>query len=266
MKLNSANINVMVKACRKASKILIRDFGEIEKLQVSVKGPGDFVTKTDIKVEQILVEELNKARPSYSIIAEELGSVTTDRDENFKWIIDPIDGTSNFLHGIPHFAISVGLEHNKEIICGIIYDPIKDEMFIAEKGNGSYLNNQRMRVSSRSKLMDCIIFTGGPTYKSNDEDKRLSLKEYEKFSAKVGTPLRKMGSASLDMAYVAAGRCDGFWQRNLNYWDIAAGIILVKEAGGFVMDFNGNDEYIENKNILVTNSKINEQMIEILKY
>ena len=265
MKLNSANINVMVKACRKASKILIRDFGEIEKLQVSVKGPGDFVTKTDIKVEQILVEELNKARPSYSIIAEELGSVTTDRDEDFKWIIDPIDGTSNFLHGIPHFAISVGLEHNKEIICGIIYDPIKDEMFIAEKGNGSYLNNQRMRVSSRSKLKDCIIFTGGPIHAATDKDRESALEEYKKFSSKAHLPIRKMGSSSLDMAYVAAGRCDGFWQRNLNYWDIAAGIILVKESGGFVTDFNGENRYIQNKTILVTNSKINNEMIEVLK-
>ena len=264
MRLSSPNINVMVKACRKAAKILIRDFGEVEKLQVSLKGPGDFVTVSDKKVEKILIDELQRARPNYSILSEEIGLIK--KDEEFKWIIDPIDGTANFLHGIPHFGISIGLERNKEIICGIIYDPIKNEMFFAEKGNGSYLNDQRMRVSARSKLMDCIIFTGGPTYKSNDEDKKLSLKEYEKFSSKVGIPLRKMGSASLDMAYVAAGRCDGFWQRNLNYWDIAAGIILVKEAGGFVMDFNGNDEYIENKNILVTNSKINEQMIEILKY
>ena len=264
MRLSSPNINVMVKACRKAAKILIRDFGEVEKLQVSLKGPGDFVTVSDKRVEKILIDELQRARPNYSILSEEIGLIK--KDEEFKWIIDPIDGTANFLHGIPHFGISIGLEHNKEIICGIIYDPIKNEMFFAEKGNGSYLNNQRMRVSARSKLMDCIIFTGGPTYKSNDEDKKLSLKEYEKFSSKVGIPLRKMGSASLDIAYVAAGRCDGFWQRNLNYWDIAAGIILVKEAGGFVMDFNGNDEYIKNKNILVTNSKINEQMIEILKY
>ena len=264
MRLSSPNINVMVKACRKAAKILIRDFGEVEKLQVSLKGPGDFVTVSDKKVEKILIDELQRARPNYSILSEEIGLIK--KDEEFKWIIDPIDGTANFLHGIPHFGISIGLEHNKEIICGIIYDPIKNEMFFAEKGNGAYLNDQRMRVSARSKLMDCIIFTGGPSFKSNDEDKKLSLKEYEKFSSKVGTPLRKMGSASLDMAYVAAGRCDGFWQRNLNYWDIAAGIILVKESGGFVTDFNGNDKYIENKNILVTNSKINEQMIEILKY
>ena len=251
----------MVKACRKASKTVIRDFGEIENLQVSLKGPGDFVTNCDKKVEKILIDELLKARPSYSILSEEIGEI--NNDDSFKWIIDPIDGTSNFLHGVPHFAISVGLEHNKEIICGIIYDPIKDEMFTAEKGNGSYLNNQRMRVSSRSKLEDCMIFTGGP--KREAKNRELALKEYYKFSIKILTPIRKLGSASLDMAYVAAGRCDGFWQRNLNYWDIAAGIILVKEAGGFVTDFNGENEYIQNKTILATNAKINKEMIEVLK-
>jgi len=261
MKLSSANINVMVKACRKASKVLIRDFGEIEKLQVSIKGPGDFVTASDRKVEKILIEELQKARPNYSILSEEIGKIKND--DSFKWIIDPIDGTANFLHGIPHFAISIGLEHNEEIICGIIYDPIKDEMFVAEKGNGSYLNNQRMRVSSRTKLKDCIIFTGGPKKDSPEAD--LALSQYKKFSSEVLIPIRKLGSASLDMAYVAAGRCDGFWQRNLNHWDIAAGIILVKEAGGFVTDFAGENKYIENKTILVTNSKINKEMIEILK-
>ena len=155
MKLNSANINVMVKACRKASKTLIRDFGEIENLQVSLKGPGDFVSASDKKVEKILIEELQKARPNYSILSEEIGEINNDK--SFRWIIDPIDGTSNFLHGIPHFAISIGLEHNKEIVSGIIYDPIKDEMFTAEKGNGSYINNQRMRVYSGSKLKDCMI-------------------------------------------------------------------------------------------------------------
>ena len=251
----------MVKACRKASKTLIRDFGEIENLQVSLKGPGDFVTNCDKKVEKILIDELLKARPSYSILSEEIGEI--NNDDSFKWIIDPIDGTSNFFHGVPHFAISIGLEHNKEIICGIIYDPIKDEMFTAEKGNGSYLNNQRMRVSSRSKLEDCMIFTGGPRRDSKDRD--LALKEYNKFSLKVLVPMRKLGSAALDMAYVAAGRCDGIWQRNLNYWDIAAGIILVKEAGGFVTDFNGENEYIQNKTVLATNAKINKEMIEVLK-
>ena len=251
----------MVKACRKASKTLIRDFGEIENLQISIKGPGDFVTASDKKVEKIIINELLKARPNYSILSEEVGKITND--ESFLWIVDPIDGTANFLHGIPHFAISIGLEHNGEIICGIIYDPIKDEMFVAEKGNGSYLNNQRIRVSSRSELKDCIIFTGGP--KKESEDRKLVLKEYVNFSSKVNIPIRKLGSASLDMAYVAAGRSDGFWQRNLNYWDIAAGIILVRESGGFVTDFYGENKYLENKTILVTNSKINKEMIEVLK-
>ena len=261
MKLNSANINIMVKACRKASKILIRDFGEIENLQVSIKGPGDFVTTSDKKVEKTIIDELLKARPDYSVLSEESGEINNDK--SYKWIIDPIDGTANFLHGIPHFAISIGLEKDEEIICGIIYDPIKDEMFVAEKGNGSYLNNQRIRVSSRSKLEDCIIFTGGP--KKESEDRDLALKEYNNFSSKILIPIRKLGSAALDMAYVAAGRCDGFWQRNLNYWDIAAGIILIKESGGFVTDFNGENKYLKNKTILATNSKINKEMMEVLK-
>ena len=261
MRLTSANINVIVSACRKAAKTLIRDFGEVEKLQVSVKGPGDFVTMTDKKVEKILIEELQKARPNYSILSEEIGEIK--KDEEFKWIIDPIDGTANFLHGIPHFGISVALEKNKEIICGIVFDPIKDEIFSAEKGNGSYLNNQRMRVSARKKLEDCILFTGGP--KRSSKNKELVMDEYKRFSSKSLIPIRKMGSASLDMAYVAAGRCDGFWQRDLSYWDYAAGILLVKEAGGFVTDFDGNDKYIENKTILASNSIINEGMVKVLK-
>ncbi len=261
MKLSSANINVMVKACRKASINLIRDFGEIEKLQVSLKGPGDYVTASDKKIEEIIIGELQKARPDYSILSEEIGEIKNDK--SFRWVIDPIDGTANFMHGIPHFAISIGLESNNEIICGIIYDPIKDEMFVAEKGNGAYMNNQRLRVSSRKKLEDCMIFTGGPKYDA--KDKNLSLKEYNNFSSKVLIPIRKLGSASLDIAYVAAGRCDGFWQRNLNYWDIAAGIIILKEAGGFITDFNGGNEYVKNKTVLATNAKINNEMIEILK-
>ena len=251
----------MIKAARAASKHLIRDFGEIEKLLVSVKGPGDFVTASDKKVEKILIDELIKARPSYSILSEEIGEIKND--ENFRWIIDPIDGTSNFLHGVPHFAISIGLESEKEIICGIVYDPIKDEMFLAEKGNGSYLNNQRIRVSNRKKLENCMIFTGGP--RNSASDRETAIKEYEKFSSKVLVPIRKMGSASLDLAYVAAGRCDGFWQRDLKYWDIAAGIILIKEAGGQISDFNGNDQFVANQTVLATNSKINEEMIEVLK-
>ena len=263
MKLTSANINVMVNACRKASKHIIRDFGEIEKLQTSVKGPGDFVTMTDKKVEEILIEELRKARPKYSVLSEEIGEIKNDDSEDFKWIIDPIDGTSNFLHGIPHFAISLALENKKEIICGIVFDPIKNEIFSAEKGNGAYLNNQRMRVSARKKLKDCLIVTGGP--RQNHQNKEVCMEEYKKFSSKVLIPIRKMGSASLDLAYVAAGRCDGFWQRNLNYWDIAAGVLLVKEAGGYVTDFSGKDKYIENKTILATNSRIGEEMIAVLK-
>ena len=251
----------MVKACRKASKTLIRDFGEIENLQVSIKGPGDFVTTSDKKVEKILINELSKARPNYSILSEESGEIKNE--ESFKWIIDPIDGTSNFLHGIPHFAISIGLEQEKEIICGIIYDPIKDEMFSAEKGKGSYVNNQRIRVSSRTKLKDCMIFTGGPRY--NSDKKEITLDEYKRFTSKVAIPIRKLGSASLDLAYIAAGRADGYWQRDLKYWDIAAGIILVKEAGGYVTDFNGNSEYVKNETIIAANPKINKEIIEVLK-
>ena len=251
----------MVNACRKASKNLLRDFGEVEKLQVSIKGPGDYVTMTDKKVEEILIDELQQARSNYSILSEEIGEIKNDKE--FKWVIDPIDGTSNFLHGIPHFAISVALEKNKEIICGIIFDPIKNEIFSAEKGNGSYLNNQRIRVAARKKLTDCILFTGGP--RQTSKNKEVALEEYKKFSSKVLIPIRKLGSASLDMAYLAAGRCDGFWQRDLNYWDIAAGILLIKEAGGFVTDFIGTDKYIENKTILAANSRIHEAMIEVLK-
>jgi len=261
MKLNSANINIMVRACRKASKTLIRDFGEIENLQVSIKGPGDFVTTSDKKVEKILINELLKARPNYSILSEESGEIKNE--ESFKWIIDPIDGTSNFLHGIPHFAISIGLEQEKEIVSGIIYDPIKDEMFSAEKGKGSYVNNQRIRVSSRTKLKDCMIFTGGPRY--NAEKKEITLEEYKRFTSKVTIPIRKLGSGSLDLAYVAAGRADGYWQRDLKYWDIAAGIILVKESGGYVTDFDGNSDYIKNKTIIAANPKISKEMIEVLK-
>ena len=251
----------MVKACSKASKVLIRDFGEIEKLQVSLKGPGDFVTASDKKVEKILVEELQKARPDYSILSEEIGKIN-NKNQEFRWIIDPIDGTVNFMHGIPHFAISIGLEREGEIISGVIFDPIKNELFFAEKGNGSFLNNQRMRVSSRKKLKDSILFTSGPKFNTEDKDK--AFEKYIKVSNEVFTPIRNLGSASLDMAYVAAGRCDAFWSKNLNYWDIAAGVVLIKEAGGFVTDLNGNNNYLENRTILATNSEINKTMINLL--
>ena len=215
----SSNLNIMIKTCEKVSKILIRDFGEIEKLQVSKKGPKDFVTNSDIKTEKIIIEELKKARPNYSFISEENG-IEKNKDTNNTWIIDPIDGTINFLHGIPHFAISIALRSNDEIISGLIYDPIKDEMFFAEKDKGSFLNNQRTRVSKRNNLDDCLIGTSG---KINDN---------YNFS------FRKSGCAALDLAYVACGRLDGYFQKDLNLWDIAAGIIIVKEAGGVINDID----------------------------
>ena len=248
MKTISANMTVIIMACEKASKSLIRDFGEIEKLQVSVKGPSDFVSSADIKVEKTLIRELKKARPNYSFLSEEIGEIKAENTE-YRWIIDPIDGTLNFLHGIPHFAISVALEK-------------KNEMFLAEKEKGAYVNNQRLKVSSRKKLKDCLIFTGGPTFTSNERE--LSLDEYRKISKFLPSPLRKMGSAALDIAYVAAGRADGFFQRNLNYWDIAAGIIIVKEAGGFITDYSGNSDSLNKRNILVTNSFINKDLVDLI--
>tara|TARA_X000000368_G_C23016998_1_gene706185 strand:- start:689 stop:1477 length:789 start_codon:yes stop_codon:yes gene_type:complete len=260
MKIISANLNVIIKACEKASKSLIRDFGEIEKLQVSVKGPADFVSSADKKVEETLISELQRSRPDYSILSEEIGEIK--KNSSYRWIIDPIDGTLNFLHGIPHFAISVALEKENEIICGVIFDPIKDEIFLAEKDQGSYLNNHRLRVSKRKKFEDCLILTGGPSYK--DLNKNISFDNYIKISKLANSPIRKMGSASLDMAYIAAGRADGFFQKGLSYWDIAAGIILVKEAGGIISDFDGNSNFIEDKNIIASNTNINTDLIDLL--
>jgi len=260
MKIISANLNVIIKACEKASKSLIRDFGEIEKLQVSVKGPADFVSSADKKVEETLISELQRSRPDYSILSEEIGEIK--KNSSYRWIIDPIDGTLNFLHGIPHFAISVALERENEIICGVIFDPIKDEIFLAEKDQGSYLNNHRLRVSKRKKFEDCLILTGGPSYK--DLNKNISFDNYIKISKLANSPIRKMGSASLDMAYIAAGRADGFFQKGLSYWDIAAGIILVKEAGGIISDFDGNSNFIEDKNIIASNTNINTDLIDLL--
>ena len=216
MKSISANLNIMIKASEKASKALIRDFGEVEKLQVSVKGPLNFVSNADIKAEKIIIEELSKARKNYSILSEEDGS-KIGKDKNNIWIIDPIDGTTNYLHGVPHFAISIALQSNNEIISGVIYDPIKDEMFYAEKNNGAYYNNQRIRVSKKKKLEDCLFATGGNISEKNKTNTNIII--------------RRSGSAALDMAYVAAGRFDGYFQKNLNIWDIAAGIIIIKEAG-----------------------------------
>jgi len=244
MKSISANLNVMIKAAEKASRALIRDFGEIEKLQVSVKGPSDFVSNADLKAEKIIIEELKKARPYYSIISEEDGS-ESNKDKNNTWIIDPIDGTTNFLHGIPHFAISIALKSEDEIVSGLIYDPIKDEMFYGEKDNGAFFNNQRIRVSKKKEVNSCLFATSG------------------KYKNEIDLPIRKSGSAALDMAYVAAGRYDGYFQNGLNLWDIAAGIILIKEAGGIINKI----DLSQNKNIQIRASSmaINEKMLEKLK-
>ena len=231
----------MIKACEKASKILIRDFGEIEKLQVSKKGPSDFVTNSDIKAEKIIIDELTKGRPDYSIISEENG-VKKNKDNKNTWIIDPIDGTINFLHGIPHFATSIALKYKNEIISGLIFDPIKDEMFYAEKNNGAYLNNKRIRVSKKNNMIECLFATSGAVQK------------------KMEFSYRKSGSAALDMAYLACGRYDGYFQKNLNLWDIAAGLILVEEAGGMVNKINLNDH--EDLKIIASSPNINEKLME----
>ncbi|MEC7150597.1 MAG: inositol monophosphatase family protein [Pseudomonadota bacterium] len=236
----SANLNLMIKACEKASKVLIRDFGEIEKLQVSKKGPSDFVTNSDLKAEKIIIEELLKGRPDYSIISEENG-IKKNKDNKNTWVIDPIDGTINFLHGIPHFATSIALKHENEIISGLIFDPIKDEMFYAEKNNGAYLNNKRIRVSKRNNMRECLFATSG---------------EVEK---KIEFSYRKSGSAALDMAYIACGRYDGYFQRNLHLWDVAAGLILVEEAGGVINKIN-LEEYRDLK-IIASSPDINEKLM-----
>ena len=243
MKLNSPNINVMIKACRKASKTLIRDFGEIEKLQVSIKGPADFVSSSDKKSEKTIIQELLKSKKKYSFLTEESGKITSS-DTNNIWIIDPIDGTTNYLHGIPHFAISIALQSNNEIISGVIFDPIKNEMFYAEKDNGAYFNNQRIRVSKKKKIDQCLFATGG------------------KKEVKNSLNVRKSGSASLDMAYVAAGRYDGYFQNNLHLWDIAAGIILIKESGGKINEINFSQ--INGIKITAASNIIYEKMLENL--
>jgi len=237
----SANLNLMIKACEKASKILIRDFGEIEKLQVSKKGPFDFVTNSDLKTEKIIIDELTKARPDYSIISEENG-IKINKDNKNTWIIDPIDGTINFLHGVPHFATSIALKHRDEIISGLIFDPIKDEMFFAEKNNGAYLNNKRIKVSKKNNLKECLFATSG------------NVKKELEFS------YRKSGSAALDMAYIACGRYDGYFQKDLNLWDIAAGLILVEEAGGVFNKIDLNNH--KDLKIIASSPDINEKFIE----
>ena len=239
----SANLNIMTKAAEKASKILIRDFGEVEKLQVSIKGPSDFVSNADTRAEKIIIQELEKSRKNFSILSEEVGIIEKADEKNF-WIIDPIDGTSNFLHGIPHFAISIAHKSENEIISGVVFDPIKDEMFFAEKNNGAYFNNQRIRVSKKKKIEDCLFATGG------------AEKIYKNLK------IRETGSAALDLAYVAAGRFDGCFQNKLNLWDIAAGIILVNESGGKIANIDLS--ITENIKFTAASNSINEKMLEKL--
>jgi|TARA_B100001059_G_C17750293_1_gene536773 myo-inositol-1(or 4)-monophosphatase len=260
MRLNSPQINLITRACMKASRFLIRDFGELENLQVSAKGPGDFVSSADKRTEKILIEELQRAHPEYGIITEETGIINKANIKN-RWIIDPIDGTMNFLNGIPQFAISVGYEEDNEIKCGVIFNPITNEMFCAEKGNGAYLNNSRIRVSNKKKLKDALLVTGGPNGVSKIKDKIYS--EYIAVSNNVSN-VRKFGSAALDIAYVACGRFDGYWQRELKYWDIAAGLIILKEAGGFIDFFEDDPSLPLKKNILASNSNIHEELKELI--
>jgi myo-inositol-1(or 4)-monophosphatase len=240
----SANLNIMIKAVEKASKSIIRDFGEVEKLQVSKKGPRDFVTKTDRHVEKILIEELSNTKKNYSFITEETGTIKNKDKENI-WIIDPIDGTTNFLHGIPHFAICIAHQSKNEILSGLIFDPIKDEMFFAEKDKGAFLNNQRLRVSKKNSLDECLFSSNHEGLKFSDLNMRCS------------------GSAALDLAYVASGRLDGFFQNRINLWDIAAGTLLIKEAGGIV---NNIDKYDINKiNIKASSDAISAKMLQKLE-
>ena len=260
MRLNSPQINLITRACLKASRSLIRDFGEIENLQVLSKGPGDFVTSADKRTEKILIEELQKAHPEYGIITEEKGIINKSNTKN-RWIIDPIDGTMNFLNSVPQFAISIGYEEDGEIKCGVIFNPIMNEMFSAEKGNGAYLNNSRIRVSNKKKIKDALLVTGGPKGASKIKDKIFS--EYINVSKNVSN-VRKFGSAALDIAYVACGRFDGYWQRELNYWDIAAGIVILKEAGGFVDFFEEDNSTPLKKNILATNPNIHEDLRKLI--
>ena len=239
----SPNLNIMIKASEKASKVLIRDFGEIEKLQVSKKGPTDFVTNSDLRVEKIIIEELKKAKPNYSIISEENG-IDNNKDKDNTWIIDPIDGTVNFLHGVPHFAISIALKSNNEIISGLIFDPIKNEMFYAEKNSGAFYNNQRIKVSKKNEINDCLFVT------ENKINNELDL------------PYRKSGCAALNMAYVASGRYDGYFQNNLSLWDIAAGIVLIKEAAGIINSIDLNT--IKNIKVIASSTDISAKLNEKL--
>jgi len=258
----SANLNIMMKAARKAGRSLVKDFREVENLQVSTKGAGDFVSKADIAAEEILKEELMGARPTYGWLAEE-GGEEEGKDPTRRWIVDPLDGTTNFLHGLPHWAISIALEHKGEIVSGVIYDPAKDEMFYAEKGEGAWLNDsKRLRVSGRNRMIESIFATGVPFAGRRDlPDTLQDLARIMPTCAGV----RRYGSAALDLAYVAAGRYEGYWERNLNAWDLAAGIIIVKEAGGFVRGMEDSDNILETGSVLAANEPIWDQFAKVVR-
>jgi len=258
--LQSALMNVMVKAARRAGRSLKRDLGEVENLQVSLKGPANFVTMADKRAEEMLLSDLNKARPGYGFIGEEGGTRVGD-DKTHTWIVDPLDGTTNFLHGIPHFAISIGLAREGVIVAGLIYNPANDDLFIAERGKGAFLNDTRLRVAGRKQLGECVIGCGLPHLGRGDHE--ISRAEMSTIQPKVAG-LRRFGAASLDLAYVAAGRLDGYWERNLQPWDIAAGMIMIREAGGVVGDIHGGD-LLKTGNVVCGNEFVHGELTKILK-
>lgn len=257
----SAIVNVMASAIAKACRSLNRDFNEVERLQVSQKGPGDFVSAADLRVEKILREELSRARPDYGFLMEE-GGIVEGRDNRFRWIIDPIDGTTNFLHSLPHFAVTVALEKEGEIIAGVTYDPVKDELFWAEKGMGAYLNDRRLRVSARKKLNESLAVTGYPFAGHGDTEAFLQV--LSRVMPQVAG-VRRLGAASLDIAYVAAGRFEAYWEADISPWDVAAGIILVREAGGYVADMNGGRDMFKKRTILATNDSLHQPFLKLIR-
>lgn len=257
----SANLNIMIKAARAAGRSLVKDFREVENLQVSSKGPGDFVSKADIAAEEILKEQLMEARPNYGWLGEEGGEVEGS-DPTRRWIVDPLDGTTNFLHGMPHWAVSIALEHKGQIVAGVIFDAAKDEMFYAEKGLGAFVNESRLRVSGRRSLIDCVFATGLPF--AGRRELPETLQDLARLlPATAG--VRRWGAASLDLAYVAAGRYDGFWERGLNIWDIAAGVLIVKEAGGFVEGMVADTDPLETGDVICANDPVFPAFAKIIR-
>ncbi|MCP4317105.1 MAG: inositol monophosphatase [Hyphomicrobiales bacterium] len=257
----SALLNVMVQAALKAGRSLSRDLGEVQNLQVSLKGPSDYVSQADRKAEEIILRELSRARPTYGVLAEESGE-EKGTDGQHRWIVDPLDGTTNFLHGIPLFAVSIALERQGEIVAGVIYNPAMDELYTAERGNGAFLNDRRMRVAGRRNLSDCVIGTGVPHLGRGQHGKYLV--ELRHVMGEVAG-IRRMGAAALDLAYVAAGRLDGFWEEGLSAWDLAAGIIMVREAGGFVSDLDGGSQIFEKQSIAAGNERIHQELLPVIK-